>query len=36
MQVWHVQEGVGQARQLCLLYRPAVGGCNDVDGGKGV
>lgn len=36
VQVGDVQQGVGQARQLCLLHGPAVGGCNDVDGGEGV
>ncbi|TNN76609.1 hypothetical protein EYF80_013061 [Liparis tanakae] len=34
VQVGHVQQGVGQTCQLCLLHRPAVSGSDDVDGGQ--
>lgn len=36
MQVGHVQQGVGQTRELCFLHRPAVSGSDDVDAGQDV
>lgn len=36
MQVGHVEEGVGQTGQLCLLDRPAVGWGDDVEGGEDI
>lgn len=36
VQVGHVQKGIGQTCQLCFLHWPAVGGSDNVDGGKDV
>ncbi|KAG7240916.1 hypothetical protein INR49_026214 [Caranx melampygus] len=36
VEVRHMEQGVGQTRQLCFLHWPAVGGSDDMDSGQEV